>query len=170
MKIVKSPSETNEVHSNNVQIPFDKFPSIILNTAKCNELKELIELLNAKKKYLSDMIEKMEECYEKNELKIELINSNILLAKHHTEVAKRQSEADSYVKGVIAPNINGMLNNFNELVEKATTISKGDEAMKSYLDNTNWKLVDDNYDFRLDFYITVKKYLDKEHEDKKNEQ
>ena len=170
MKIVKSPSGINEVPNNNVQIPFEKFPSITLNKAKCNELTELIELLNEKKKYLADMIEKMEDSYSKNELKIELIKNSISLAKYHTEVAKRQSEADSYVKGVIAPNINGMLNNFDELVERATAISKDDEAMKSYLDNTNWKLVTDNYDFRLDFYITVKKYLDKEHEEKKNEQ
>jgi hypothetical protein len=169
MKIVKSPAGV-KAESNNVQIPFDKFPSIILNTAKCNELTELIELLNTKKKYLVDMIEKMEDSYAKNEFKIDLINSNILLAKHHTEIAKRKQEADSYIKGVIAPNINAMLNNFDELVDKATAISKDDEAMKSYLDNTNWKLLTENYDFRLDFYISVKKYLDKEQEENKNEQ
>lgn len=157
MQVIKN---TEEVTSEQPTIiPFEKFPSIEFGRKQINELKSLIEKLNIKKEFLIKKVETTSDLYDKNELEITLIKNDMELAKHHTSVIKKEAEINEYMNKTIIPNLKEVVENFNMLIERAKIVSENDEVLKSVLEQTDWKLMDDNYDFRINHYLAIKNYL-----------
>jgi hypothetical protein len=59
-----------------------------------------------------------------------------------------------------------MKNKFSALMSEANIKAKTDSTLRKVLEETDWSLLADNYDHRLNHFLAIKKYLSSE---KKND-
>jgi DNA mismatch repair ATPase MutS len=140
-----------------IEVDFSKFPSIEFNKKSIAEIRTLIEKLNNRKKFLES-----KECaseFEKNEDEINVIKTNMELATLHTSAIKKENAMKEYTDGTIKPNYEDCEKNFDELMKKAEQVANKDEVLKKVLNETNWELVRENYDHKMNHYLAVKKYI-----------
>ena len=166
MEVIKNEApETKEI----MTIPFEKFPLVTFAKNEINQAKSLIEKLNLKKELTFAKIEKEQDVYEKNELEISIIKADVELAQTHTFVLRKEGEINQYIEQSIIPNLKETLTSFNMLIQKAKVVAENDSILKSVIDTLDYKLMEENYDYKINHYMAIKKYLEQKSENAKSE-
>lgn len=166
MEVIKNEApETKEI----MTIPFEKFPLVTFAKNEISQAKSLIEKLNLKKELTLAKIEEEIDVYEKNELEISIIKTDMELAQRHTFVLRKESEINQYIEQSIIPNLKETLTSFNMLIQKAKVVAENDSILKSVIDTLDYKLMEENYDYKINHYMAIKKYLAQKSENAKNE-
>jgi hypothetical protein len=141
-----------------ITVPFEKFPRLMALRKSIEELKDLIEYLNKRKKFLSEDQDSVSD-YQRNENKISVIKTNIELAKVHTSIIHKERDIKDYLDKVYYPFFNEIDTDWNALLEKAKEKSKKDGTLANVLNETDHSLFTDNWEHKFNFYIAVKNYL-----------
>jgi hypothetical protein len=166
MEVIKNEApETKEI----MTIPFEKFPLVTFSKNEISQAKSLIEKLNLKKELTLAKIEIEQDVYEKNELEISIIKADVELAQTHTFVLRKEGEINQYIEQTIIPNLKETLTSFNMLIQKAKVVAENDSILKSVVDTLDYKLMEENYDYKINHYMAIKKYLEQKSETTKSE-
>jgi uncharacterized protein YlxP (DUF503 family) len=166
MEVIKNEApETKEI----MTIPFEKFPLVTFAKNEISQAKSLIEKLNLKKELTLAKIETEQDVYEKNELEISIIKADVELAQTHTFVLRKEGEINQYIEQTIIPNLKETLTSFNMLIQKAKVVAENDSILKSVVDTLDYKLMEENYDYKINHYMAIKKYLEQKSETAKSE-
>ncbi len=149
MEIVKNDSE--------VKLPVEKLPHLRITLESIDTLKLLIELLNKRKKIIESSNEKLTD-YENNERAIQLIKTEMELSKAHTSVIQKEIHVKDFTGG-IETILKEMSEKWDGLMEKAEKKAKHDADMRKVLDMADDKKFDENWEFKINFYVNVRQMV-----------
>lgn len=147
-------------NSKEMEIDFSKFPSIEFNKSQLEQQKRLVEKLNKRKELAVKRDDLGIDEYEANEREILLIQTDVQLANAHAAILKKEASIKDYIDNTIKPNyeaISGI--SFTNLLENAKLRAVKDHTMRKYLSSTDWSVIAENWDYKINFYLSVKKYL-----------
>jgi hypothetical protein len=149
MEIVKNDAE--------VTLPVEKLPHLRITLESINTLKNLISLLEKRKEIITSSEEKLTD-YEKNERAIQLIKTEIELAKSHTAIIQKEMHVKDFSEGM--ENILKELNEkWDGLMEKAEKKAKNDADLRKVLDMADAKKFDENWEFKVNFYVNIRQMI-----------
>lgn len=142
-------------------LPADKLPHLRFTLESITTLENLIVLLNARKeiinKELSDPNSGKSE-YEINERKIMLIKTDMELSSNHANIYKKQAYIVD-LKNSYANVLKEMDEKWNEVYELALSKKDGNKNLEEELAKYDLALFADNWEYAVNFYLTLKNIL-----------
>jgi hypothetical protein len=146
MEIVKNDAE--------VTLPVEKLPHLRITLESIETLKELIKLLNKRKQIIQSNEEKLSD-YDNNERAIQLIKTEIELAKAHTSIIQKETHLKDFSGGM-----QNILNEMNEkwdaLMQKAESKAKHNPDLAKVLALADATKFDENWEFKVNFYVNIR--------------
>jgi deoxyribodipyrimidine photolyase len=146
MEIVKNDAE--------VTLPVEKLPHLRITLESIETLKELIKLLNKRKQIIQSNEEKVTE-YEHNERAIQLIKTEIELAKAHTSIIQKEIHLKDF-SGGMQNILNEMNEKWDSLMQKAESKAKNSPELQKVLALNDATKFDENWEFKVNFYVNVR--------------
>jgi hypothetical protein len=159
-------TETKEI-SLVPEFPANKFPRLASLKEQAKTYESLIECLKKRKEFALSKIKFMDhhtEVHEDrgflyNEQQIVVYTTQIELANKYSSLYKLQSNIKDYETKFIAPYMKDMLCNFYKVKSQALELSETDKVMKQVCDSSDWEMFEENWEYKLDFYIRAKNYM-----------
>ncbi len=142
-------------------IDLSKLPATNSRIEAVENLENLIIKLNTRKELSKKKIELTLDIYDKNELEISYINTDIELAKIHTSVIQSKKSIEEYIEKTYLVYKSECDDNWESLMKKALKESKSlkHKVLKDVLKDIK---IDGNYDsleIKIGHYVSIKKYL-----------
>lgn len=150
-------TETTNQTEAMLTLPLEKFPYLEVQKKSVKTLKELIELLNKRIKLINKKTGEASD-YEVNEDKINVIKTEIELAKLHAQVIQKENSIKEYTKN-ITEYIAEMETKWQEVMQRAEKKAKNDKTLADMLEKSKGTDYDKNYEHKIGHYIQVKSYL-----------
>lgn len=160
MEIVKEQdgAEISAETKPKVEIPLEKFPSIIARSKEITKGQDLIDCLNARKLIIIEGEEGLSN-FEKNERKILLLKTDFDLAKTHTLIIQKKNSVKEYLDKIVYPYFNEIDSELEKVIKKIKERANRDVNVATFLNDTRFNLFEDNWEHKFNFYITAKNYL-----------
>jgi hypothetical protein len=135
-------------------LPIDKFPYLQIQKDSVETLKNLIELLNKRNKFLKSHTEDITD-YQANENKISIIKTEIELAKLHTQVIQKEKTIKEYVES-ITEYLKEIEKEWDSVIAKANIKSKNDKVVAEIIEQGSKQDFTKNYEYKIAHYIQLK--------------
>lgn len=147
--------QTEEKTAEMLTLPLDKFPHLQHTKNSIDTLKNLVELLNKRKRIIENSTEELKP-YEQNERQIALIKTDIELAKVHTGIKQKEIYFKDFSNNVTTY-LKEIEEKWDTLMEKARkTANNNNPDLKKLLDEADHTEFEKNWELKINHYIRVK--------------
>lgn len=137
-----------------VNLPIEKLPHLKFTKDSIDTANRLIDLLKNRKEIILSNKDLLTD-YEKNERAIQLIKTDLELSKLHTSIIQKEMHIKDYTGGML--NILKEIDEkWDSLMEKAEKKAKHDEDIAKVLKLSDAKKFDEDWEFKVNFYVNVR--------------
>lgn len=148
------------------QLPLDKFPHLQFQEGQIEVFKTLIEKLNKRKELIKNDTEPKSD-YIANEKDIEVIKTDMELARIHTNLIKKQMYVRDFRESCLRTLVE-METKWNEVMAKGRLMQDKNEQLREAMSKSDNELFEKNTEAKISHYITIKNIINPPKEEKKS--
>jgi len=146
-------------------LPLDKFPHLQFQENQIAVFKTLVEKLNKRKEIIKADTEPKSD-YIANEKEIEVIKTDMELARVHTSIIKKQMYVKDFRESCLRTLVE-MDTKWNELMAKGRLMQDKNEQLRDAMSTTDIELYEKNLEAKISHYITIRGIIYPPKEEKK---